>query len=125
MLVMIVGAPKTGKTTLAGMLRGVSGFEVIHSDDYMYLPWADQPGVLMSKLKGSDYILEGVAWARCLPRPGLERSSIEPEHVLWIRGPSEEDPKYRGMATQVKRAVEAYKLTHPGRVTEVNRRVKR
>jgi len=77
-LTCIVGMPRSGKTTLAAKLAADSGATVIHSDDYLHLPWRVIPGALLRALSGAkgDVILEGIHVARLLGKPPLRGASV-------------------------------------------------
>lgn len=66
--IVIIGGPGTGKTTFAGELRKQTGFEVLHTDDLMHLPWSEQSDYLANRLAHDDHplILEGVAAVRAI-----------------------------------------------------------
>lgn len=69
MRTVIVGGPRTGKTTLARKLVEAQGVVGISTDDYMSLPWADVPDAVVTRLSRlNDFVLEGVQAARVLRR---------------------------------------------------------
>lgn len=47
-IIVIAGAPDTGKTTFSQKLEG--SMRVIHTDDYKDIPWEDQSRVLATRL---------------------------------------------------------------------------
>ena len=74
--VAIVGAPRTGKTTLAATC---TDREVIHTDDHKQAAWANQPAIIIGRTAGRErFVIEGVQTARAL-RKGLE---VDAEIVL-------------------------------------------
>ena len=65
----ICGGPKTGKTTLSGQ---INDRPVLHTDDAMDRPWADQPEIWIGATKELPrFCIEGVQVARAM-RKGLQ-----------------------------------------------------
>lgn len=81
----IVGLPKTGKTTLANSLGAALGLGVLHTDDFVWLPWAEQADAAMSALNVlsmPNCVIEGITVAR------MFRRGFNPDCVLWLLGKS-------------------------------------
>ena len=72
--VAIVGAPRTGKSTLTSR---VTDRPVLGTDDYQEMPWDDIPAAMIerSKTMGGSYVIEGVQTARAI-RKGLQVDAI-------------------------------------------------
>lgn len=72
--IAIVGGPRTGKSTLARVVRGRP---VISTDDYMELPWEEVPAAVIDAATGAgaSFVVEGVQVARALRR-GLEVDAV-------------------------------------------------
>lgn len=93
--VAIVGGPRTGKTTLARKARDTT---VIHTDDYIRLPWEDVPHfVLLECEKAERFVVEGVQVARCL------RKGLKVDVVIWLEAErAPRTPKQEAMAKGVR-----------------------
>ena len=122
MLTYIVGAPRTGKTTLGRKLAAERGARLISTDDFLHLPHDRQLDAIRAMIEvasGSarNVIVEGVTAARLLPhRPdGRVHAGPVPDEVIWVRGPSEEETRYRGLTSWVTRFVESYAAKAPVR----------
>lgn len=112
--IVLVGAPKTGKTTLAKRLAHLLELPVIHSDEFLGMPHRTIPHALAKALRRAPRsILEGTHAIRCLSR-GL----FTPGLVVWCRGPSEN--AYPTLAWVVERCWN-YQQKHPGLVVERKR----
>ncbi len=83
MKVAIIGAPSSGKTTLANRLAKELGLPVVHSDDYRNSAWDQQPlDTLRACGATASWLAEGVTVARCLaPKYGLN-----PDVVVYVWG---------------------------------------
>jgi hypothetical protein len=65
--IIIVGGPKTGKTTLSSAL--LPAVPVQHTDDLIHLPWSEVPDAVIDwMLQDGPWIIEGVQTARALRR---------------------------------------------------------
>lgn len=122
MLTYIVGAPRTGKTTLGRKLAAERGARLISTDDFLHLPHDRQVDAIRAMIEvasgaARNVIVEGVTTARLLPhRPdGRVHTGPVPDEVVWVRGPSEAEPRYLGLTAWVNRFVEAYAAKAPVR----------
>lgn len=116
MITYVIGAPRTGKTTLARKLAAETGAHLVSTDDYLILPHDLQPtAIALAMLGHHDVVVEGVAAARLLPnRPdGRDHGAPRPDRVVWCRGPSECDPRYAGLSAMVTKFASAYAATAP------------
>lgn len=88
--IAIVGAPRTGKTTLAGELGARLGLPVQSSDDLITLGWSEASDELAERIAAADSgIFEGVAVIRAL-RKLLKQSPDKPvDHLLILHVPQE------------------------------------
>jgi len=67
--VAITGPPKSGKTTLSGL---VTDRPVFHTDDWIDLPWKDIPVAILGATQHLDrFVVEGIQVPRAIKR-GLE-----------------------------------------------------
>lgn len=91
----IVGAPRSGKTTLCGSIRDR---KVVHTDDFIPLGWDAVPGAVIERcnsISGS-WAVEGVAVARALRR-GLRVDGV----LLLPDRPSAMEARHEAMAKGV------------------------
>jgi hypothetical protein len=93
---VITGAPRTGKTSLA---LQVTDRPVLHTDDWMHLPWRELPDAVKSESERLPrYVLEGVRAADVL------RSGLEVDAVVYLTAPKVEQTELqsnmgKGVAT--------------------------
>jgi len=77
--VAIVGAPRTGKTSLANneaVRFALARRPVIYSDDFKHLAWGEVPPAIVAVCKQMErFLIEGVQVARALRR-GLEIDAV-------------------------------------------------
>jgi adenylate kinase family enzyme len=111
-LIIITGAPRTGKTTLAGKLGPAISLPVVNSDDFLHLGHANIPEALVQALYPAGTLLEGTHAARLLSR------GIQPDLLICCRGPSENDSRYKGITAWVLRNVQQFQARHPDRVVQ-------
>jgi hypothetical protein len=104
--VAIVGAPETGKTTLANHL-GVP--VTYHTDDTMNQPWGDQPALYIDACRGvSRFVIEGVQVARCL------RKGLEVDAVIVLSEPKKpQSIGQKAMGKAVHSVFEEWRAAHP------------
>lgn len=93
--IAIAGGPLTGKTTIA---VGVSDRPVYHTDEYMDLPWSEQPLQWLTRLENEPcYVLEGVQVPRTL------RKGLQVDAVVWLEEAKVQiSPKQTSMAKAVR-----------------------
>lgn len=93
--IAICGGSRTGKTTLA---MSVPHELLVHTDQYMSLPWDKVPLVILERLAGvPSFVLEGVQAARTL------RKGLEVDCVIWLDRPYERlDPKQQAFAKSIR-----------------------
>lgn len=86
--VLIVGGPKTGKTTLADQLSKSNGYPVTHTDDFIEKGWSEASAHVAELLqKPGPWIIEGVAGTRAL-RKMLNQAAKPPDiHVIRLTEP--------------------------------------
>lgn len=101
--IFIIGAPKTGKTTLAKQMGQELRLPIVHSDDYIELGWKDAKEALLKRVLRTvePTIFEGVTVARLLPRELQDGLCAIPKELVWCRGPSEKDPRWKGMTSWI------------------------
>jgi len=77
--IALAGGPRSGKSTLTA---AVADRPVIHTDDYMELPWSELPPAVLAlpELGGDRWVIEGVQVGRVL------RKGLQPDVVLWLGG---------------------------------------
>ncbi len=77
MKVLLIGYPKSGKSTLGKQLAAESGATCRSTDDTMHLPWSEASEAVSHWFDGEYGIIEGVAVPRAL-RKWKERNPGEP-----------------------------------------------
>ncbi len=113
---IIVGGPKTGKTTLAAKMLSEGNLRaVIHCDDYINLGWSEASAELANKMdswKGNEAIcLEGVAAVRGLRKWLLKHMGPIPAQIIYLIEPYQKlTPGQAAMAKGVKTV---YDEIHP------------
>lgn len=77
--VVIVGGPRTGKTTLAG--EGA-----LHTDDLIHLGWSEASQFVCDDwlTQPGPWIVEGVATARALRKALKARPGVKPCDEIWL-----------------------------------------
>lgn len=103
--IAIAGGPLTGKTSLAAE---VTDRPVFHTDEYMDLPWSDQPLKWLDRLRDlPSFVLEGVQVPRTL------RKGLVVDAVIWLDTPKEIlTPGQARMAKAVATVYREWKATH-------------
>ena len=104
--IAIVGSPRAGKTTLAGVLGRELEFPIVHADDMIELGWSGASDALAAQLARADghCIWEGVMVVRAL-RKALNVAPTRPVDrciVLerpWVRLTAGQRAMQRGCAT--------------------------
>lgn len=76
----IVGLPGSGKSTLALALGRALGIDVLPTDAWMNIPWAEQADAAVLALPAHSCIVEGITVARMFKR------GFEPDCVIYILG---------------------------------------
>lgn len=101
-LTLVIGMPRTGKTTLAKKLAAETGAALLHTDDYIDRPWAQIPQAILTAARKVDgnLIIEGCAAVRLLKR------GMRPDRVVFCRGKAEHDTKYKSMRWILGRATD-------------------
>jgi uncharacterized protein len=93
---VITGAPRTGKTSLA---LQVNDRPVLHTDDWMHLPWRELPdAVKVEAEKFTTFVLEGVRAADVI------RNGLDVDAVVYLTDPKVEQTELqanmgKGVAT--------------------------
>lgn len=77
--IAIIGAPGSGKTTLANNLSKYYGLSVLHTDDFKHHRWAWQPILAVREYCNNYNIIEGVTVARM-----LRSKFIFPDYVIHL-----------------------------------------
>lgn len=73
--IAIVGGPKTGKTTHYAAM--VTDRPVVHTDDWLHLPYEVVPDFVMAKVRPLDsFVVEGAAQMARALRKGLEVDAV-------------------------------------------------
>lgn len=130
--IVILGGPKTGKTTLAGIIDcpngEPSGFvvPVRHTDDLIHLGWSEASQHVADEwlTQPGPWIIEGVAAVRGLRKWHAQHPHQPPpvDRVIYLTEPHEPlTSGQRGMATSIEnmhREIVPWLLQH-GVVTEV------
>ena len=77
--IVIAGPPKSGKTTLS---HQVNDRPVIHADDFVRMPWSEQPDAVIEAVAGKPrWCAEGIAAHRALAR------GLSPDVVVYLAEP--------------------------------------
>lgn len=104
--IAIVGSPRAGKTTLAGVLGGELAFPIIHADDLIDLGWSGASDALAQRLVTDEgpCIYEGVMVVRALrkaldARPGRPVDRCIVLERPWVRLTAGQQAMRRGCAT--------------------------
>lgn len=105
--ICIAGAPRTGKTSLT---RQVSDRPVIHTDDWMDMPWDEVPALVGTACEGlAAFVLEGVRGPDALRKGG-----VEVDAVVWLSRPKvAQTPAQRSMGPGIHTVLEQWAELHP------------
>jgi hypothetical protein len=87
--IVIAGAPRTGKTTLALELGGRLDAQVLHTDSVIHLGWSEASlEVTTWFIQPGPWIVEGVAAVRALRKWLRVLPNLEPcDLVIWLDEP--------------------------------------
>lgn len=108
----ITGGPGCGKTTLAKKCK--DGREIIHTDDYIDLPWKEVPYKVMEDLEPLDkFIVEGVQVPRVM-RKGQELDAL----VLLAQTKKELTPRQYGLWKGILTILKGMTITIPTYIEE-------
>lgn len=105
MKVMIVGAPKCGKTTLAEHVARRDSIPLLKCDDLMHLPWSEVSDKVASDwMKRDEFLIEGVSVARSIRKFFAMFPDEKPcDRVVLLREPLVEQSKgQRSMGKSVE-----------------------
>lgn len=93
--IAIVGGPRTGKSTLAGL---VEDRPVIRTDNFRHIEWSQVPAAIIERCKGLErFIIEGVQAARAL------RSGLVVDAVIYLDSAAcERTDNHRNMAKGIE-----------------------
>lgn len=125
---MIIGGPRTGKTTLAkSLLLDPRSIGIYNCDTLKHLPWSEQSDYIAHNWMspGGDWIIEGTAAVRALRK--YIQANTEPMidwEIIWVDEPKVElTSGQKGMRTSVtkmwKEEIEPVVLMRGAKVTYV------
>jgi hypothetical protein len=88
--IAICGAPETGKSKL---VEGVTDRPIVHTDDWLDYPIADQPLRIVEACRGEEaFVIEGTLVARAL------RKGLGVDVLLWLVKPmGKQTPKQKAL----------------------------
>jgi len=105
--IAIVGAPRTGKTSLTSQ---VSDRPVVHTDDWMDEAWDAVPAHVATACDGLEsFVVEGVRAPDALRKGGLEVDAV----VYLSRPKVQQTPAQRDMGIGVHTVLEQWAALHP------------
>ena len=117
--IIIYGHAKSGKVLLGKKLSKIIGCDLIISDDYMHLGWADNmyhiKELVQTKYKDKQVIFEGVQTCRLL-RKGVQLNDYYPDLVIHVTC------NYKSIAQCYRNDRVAYKLKG-GKVKRFNEKI--
>ena len=83
--ILIIGYPKTGKTTLSAKIAAENpGCALVHTDSYISLPYREQLYALMDDLRGmKTWVVEGIQGYRLLRKIAERRDEdLRPSRII-------------------------------------------
>lgn len=106
--VAIVGAPGTGKTTLADAIG--RGNDLLHTDTLLDVPWETQRDQVIRWAGGrTQWVIEGITMARV-----LRHHELTPDLVIWLRQVHlEKTLRARQLGISVEKWLNEYVVNHP------------